>query len=171
MAARVSVVTKSGGTNQLHGNVFELVRNNAFAANNFYSNATSLNLGADGKAQVPALRYNNFPGETLGGPVYIPKIYNGKNKTFFFFSQEFRRATSLTPAAPPPCRIPLNSTVSFPVPVCVAIQRQRLPHLLTSTHDFRNIDPVAKSYIKDIFSKLPLNPVSNHRALALPQRL
>jgi hypothetical protein len=66
------------------------VRNNAFAANNFLNNAGRVNLGSDGTARVPALRYNDF-GYTVGGPVWIPKVYNGKNKTFFFFSQEFRR--------------------------------------------------------------------------------
>src|SRR4029078_12663048 len=85
----ISVVTKSG-TNEFHGNVFEFVRNDAFAANNFLNNANRLNLGSDGKAVVPPLRYNNF-GWTIGGPILIPRIYNGKNKTFFFFSQEFRR--------------------------------------------------------------------------------
>ena len=153
-AGQISVITKSG-TNQIHGDVFEFVRNNDFAANNFYNNATSLNLGANGKAQVPALHYNNF-GETLGGPVYIPKIYNGKNKTFFFFSQEFRRViTYASGTATLPTSSEINGT--FPVPVCV--QYSGSACTLTST-TVANIDPVAKEYIKDIFSKLPLSPTT-----------
>jgi hypothetical protein len=151
---QVSVVTKSG-TNHIHGNVFEFVRNNAFAANNFYNNAIRLNLGADGKARVPVLRYNNF-GETLGGPVYIPKIYNGKNKTFFFFSQEFRRyITYANGTAILPTTNELNGI--FPVPVCV--QYSGGTCALTSD-TITKIDPVAKAYIKDIYSKLPLSASS-----------
>jgi hypothetical protein len=153
-AGQVSVVTKSG-TNQIHGDVFEFVRNNDFAANNFYNNATSLNLGTNGKAQVPALRYNNF-GETLGGPIYIPKIYNGRNKTFFFFSEEFRRVITYASGT---ATLPTSSEINgiFPVPVCV--QYSGSTCALTST-TIANIDPVAKAYIKDIFSRLPLNPTS-----------
>src|SRR5580700_3509726 len=88
--AMIQVVTKSG-TSQLHGDLYEFVRSNDFAANNFYNNATLQNLGANGKAEVPPLHYNDF-GWTLGGPLFIPKVYNkDKNKTFFFFSEEFRR--------------------------------------------------------------------------------
>jgi Carboxypeptidase regulatory-like domain/TonB-dependent Receptor Plug Domain len=153
-AGQVSVVTKSG-TNEFHGDVFEFVRNNDFAANNFYNNATSLNLGANGKAQVPALRYNNF-GETLGGPLYIPKVYNGKNKTFFFFSQEFRRyITYASGTAVLPTTSELNGV--FPVPVCVQYSVNTCTQTSTT---ITNIDPVAKEYIKDIFSKLPLNSAS-----------
>ncbi len=91
----ISVVTKSG-TSQFHGDAYEFVRNNDFAANNFLNNANRLNLGANGTAQVPALHYNNF-GWTLGGPIYIPRVYGkDKNKTFFFFSQEFRRVITYT---------------------------------------------------------------------------
>src|SRR5579871_3577790 len=78
----ISVITKSG-TNVFHGDAYEFVRNNDFAANNFLNNANSLNLGTDGKARVPALHYNNF-GWTLGGPVLIPHVYGkDRNKTFF----------------------------------------------------------------------------------------
>ncbi len=75
-----SVVLKSG-TNQFHGNVYEYVRNSVFNARNPFTS-----IGSDGKI-IPQdqLRYNNFGG-TLGGPVVIPHLYNGRNKTFFFFS-------------------------------------------------------------------------------------
>jgi Carboxypeptidase regulatory-like domain len=153
--AQISVVTKSG-TNEFHGDVFEFVRNNAFAANNFYNNATSQNLGPDGKANVPALHYNNF-GETLGGPVYIPKVYNGKNKTFFFFSQEFRRVITYANGT---ATLPTSGEINgvFPHAICVQYTGSTCAQTATS---IPNIDPVAKSYINDIFSKLPLNSGSN----------
>jgi hypothetical protein len=75
-----NVVLKSG-TNGFHGNVYEFLRNDATNARNpFTSIDASGNLIKDRQ-----LRFNNFGG-TFGGPVWIPKIYNGRNRTFFFFS-------------------------------------------------------------------------------------
>ena len=74
----VQVETKSG-TNTFHGNAYEFVRNDAFNARNYFEQT------------VPSYKKNDF-GYTLGGPVYIPGVYNkSKEKTFFFWSQEWRR--------------------------------------------------------------------------------
>ena len=83
--AIISASLKSG-TNDLRGSAWEFVRNEKFDANNFFSNAN----------RVPRQPFKqNQYGLTLGGPVYVPKIYNGKNKTFFFFDYEAtRRRTS-----------------------------------------------------------------------------
>jgi len=70
----VTFVSKSG-TNQYHGNAFDFIRNNAFDARGFFNLTT------------PVYRQHDFGG-TVGGPVRIPKLYNGKNKTFFFASYE-----------------------------------------------------------------------------------
>lgn len=76
--AIINVVTKSGGQN-FHGSLFEFLRNNSLDASDPF-------LGAPGK-----LRYNDY-GFTVGGPVWIPKIYNtDKKRDFFFFSTEFSR--------------------------------------------------------------------------------
>jgi hypothetical protein len=81
--AVVDVVSKSG-TNEVHGSVFEFLRNSAMDARNFFN--------AKGTS-FPPFRYNQF-GFSLGGPVWLPKIYNGKNKTFFFVDYEgYRRNT------------------------------------------------------------------------------
>jgi hypothetical protein len=97
---QISVITKSG-TKEFHGDAYEFIRNSAFAANNFFANATLQNLGPDGKSNVAPLHLNNF-GWTLGGPVVIPGIYNAakrdKHQTFFFFSEEFRRMITYTTA-------------------------------------------------------------------------
>lgn len=78
-----NVVLKSG-TNALHGDLYEYVRNDATNARNPFTSIDSLgNIIKDRQ-----LRFNNFGG-TLGGPVYLPHIYNGKNRTFFFFSGDF----------------------------------------------------------------------------------
>jgi len=150
--AQISVVTKSG-TNTFHGDAFEFVRNSDFAANNFFNNATSLNLGTNGKSQVAPLHYNNF-GWTLGGPVFIPGVYNThKDKTFFFVSEEFRRViTYASGTAVLPTSGMLNGT--FPTPVCVSYTGSTCNQTATQIN---NIDPVARQYIKDIYSRLPLN--------------
>jgi Carboxypeptidase regulatory-like domain len=72
--AVVNVVTKSG-TNQLHGGIFEFVRNDIFNARNWQS------------ASRDHVKRNQFGG-TIGGPVKIPKLYDGTNKTFFFFGYQ-----------------------------------------------------------------------------------
>ena len=84
-AAGVMTFVSKSGTNSFHGSAYEFLRNNDFDANNFFNNA----------ARIPNSIYkqNDF-GATVGGPVWIPKIYNGKDKTFFFFSYEgFRNRT------------------------------------------------------------------------------
>jgi hypothetical protein len=70
------------GTNQYHGSGYDYFVNEALNAGNPYS----VNAAGGGKVR-PRNRRNDFGG-TLGGPVYIPKIYNGRNKTFFFFNYE-----------------------------------------------------------------------------------
>jgi hypothetical protein len=147
---QINVVTKSG-TSQFHGNAYEFVRNDAFAANNFLNNATRANLGSDGKAKVPPLRYNNF-GYTIGGPVYIPHLYNtAKNKTFFFFSEEFRRVITYgATQAIVPTTAELQG--NFPSPVCTNFAGGACQ---TTATQITNISPVAAAYIKDIFSKIP----------------
>ncbi len=89
-------VAKSG-TNSLHGSAYEFIRNTDFDANDWFSNRA-------GKARQ-IYKQNDF-GFTVGGPVYIPKVYHGRNKTFFFFSYEgFRNrngATNATATVPTP---------------------------------------------------------------------
>jgi hypothetical protein len=74
----VEVETKSG-TSQFHGDVYEFVRNQAFNARNYF------------ESSVPPYHKNDF-GYTFGGPIFIPNHYNtSKQKTFFFWSQEWRK--------------------------------------------------------------------------------
>ncbi len=81
----VEVETKSG-TKDFHGNAYEFVRNDAFNAQNYFNDPSH-----GGTGIVPAYKKNDF-GYTFGGPVYIPKVYNqDKQKTFFFWSEEWRR--------------------------------------------------------------------------------
>lgn len=76
--ANVSIVIKSG-TRDLHGSAYEYLRNDKFDANDYFAN-----LNNTGK--VP-YRQNQY-GVAVGGPVIIPKIYHGRDKTFWFFNWE-----------------------------------------------------------------------------------
>lgn len=81
--------TTRSGTNDWHGSVFDYFRNDKLDANNWFNNANGL--------PKQATRQNDFGG-TLGGPLSIPKLYDGKDKTFFFFSYEGMRLRSPQPA-------------------------------------------------------------------------
>ncbi len=81
----VSVVSKSG-TNQLHGTAYDYVRNTDFDANDFFLNE---------QGQPRGVLNRNQYGLTIGGPIVIPHIVNGRNKLFFFFSYQGQRQTQL----------------------------------------------------------------------------
>jgi hypothetical protein len=94
----VTLVTKSG-ENEFHGSLYDFARNDRFNANSFFNNRRGRNARGDLNAPTPRLRYHNF-GFTLSGPVTLPRfgeggpaVWSGKNKTFFFFSEEQRRIT------------------------------------------------------------------------------
>jgi hypothetical protein len=75
--AVVNVATRSG-TNEFHGEAFDYIRNNDVDARNYFN-----------PSPVPMSTFKrNNPGADLGGPVWIPHLYNGKDKTFFFASYE-----------------------------------------------------------------------------------
>ena len=76
-AGFTNVVTKSG-KGQLHGSAFEFVRNAAFDARNFFDHVNPLD-----PRRIPPFVRNEF-GATIGGPVTLPGIYDGRGKTFFF---------------------------------------------------------------------------------------
>ena len=80
--AAVLNITMKSGTNQFHGSVYDYFVNEDLNAGYPYSIST----GSGGKLR-PRNRRNDFGG-TIGGPVWIPKLYNGHNKTFFFFNLE-----------------------------------------------------------------------------------
>ncbi|MBV9505701.1 MAG: TonB-dependent receptor [Acidobacteriia bacterium] len=74
-------ITMKSGSNQFHGSAYEYFANEALNAGvPFTSNGNGGHLR-------PAVRRNDY-GFTFGGPVWIPKVYNGRDKTFFFFSWE-----------------------------------------------------------------------------------
>ncbi len=98
------------GTRAFHGSAYEYFRNDAMDANNYFANLNG--------SQKPELRYNIF-GFNVGGPVFIPKLYNtDKSKTFFFVNQEWRKIVQgnqvFAPAIPQSER---NGQFSSPITV------------------------------------------------------
>src|SRR5207302_6917305 len=98
MGVHINMVTKSG-TNQYHGAAVEFLRNQVLDARNFFTLPTP----ANPTAAKPPLRQNQF-GVEFDGPIRIPKLYNGKDKTFFMASYEgyrlVQQATSLSTEMP-----------------------------------------------------------------------
>ncbi|WP_263360151.1 TonB-dependent receptor [Acidicapsa ligni] len=88
----VLISTKSG-TDKLHGNGYGFLRNEMFNARNYFDQPNTEPAGYQGKPvyRTPLYRRLDFGG-TIGGPLFIPHIYDrDKSKTFFFFSEEIRR--------------------------------------------------------------------------------
>jgi len=147
-AGEITVITRSG-TSQFHGSAYDFFRNDILNANNFFANRANI--------ARPELRWNDF-GFTLGGPVYIPGLYNkDRNKTFFFYSQEWRRIityNTFTSGQLPTAGM-LQGT--FPAAVCTAFDASG--NCTNQTTQINTIDPTAQAYIKDIYSKIP--PINN----------
>lgn len=89
-ASFTNVITKSG-TSQAHGDFFEFLRNSSLDARNFFDQSSAINRG-----RLPRFERNQF-GFTIGGPVIFPKVYNGRNRTYFFGQyQGFRQILGTT---------------------------------------------------------------------------
>jgi hypothetical protein len=172
---QIVVATKSG-TNQIHGTAYEFNRNNYFNANTFENRQTIAEggyiSGPSGNG-TPIERYNDF-GFTVGGPLEIPKIYHpAKDKTYFFWSEEWRKAS--TPGSteiPVPTNAELGGVFSpaqivgantTPVPVapagCVTTAG-------TGSDETWTINPTcysqnAAAYLKTIIAPFPANSGTN----------
>jgi hypothetical protein len=114
-AAQINVVSK-GGTNKLHGTVFESDRNNAFdakpftTANSYITNTASSN---------PVLKLNQF-GFVANGPVFIPKLYDGRNRSFWMANYEgwrMNNGTQLQETMPNPNVLTGNFSAETYAPV------------------------------------------------------
>ena len=165
-SGQINVVTRSGA-NAFHGGAYEFFRNNVFNANDYFNKITSP------FTPRPVLRYNDF-GFTLGGPVILPHLYNGRDKTFFFYSEEFRRvvnyavATALVPTAAERTGDFTNSYLTTaangttyngnlgPVGVCGSFNVATGACLGYTTNLTGQISPAAAAYIKDVYGKVPL---------------
>src|SRR5215472_658481 len=132
----VNVVTRSGA-NAFHGSAYEFFRNDVMAANNFFNNRSAI--------ARPPLRWNDF-GFTLGGPV-------AKNKTFFFYSQEWRRVITYHTFISG--QLPTQAEIGGTLPISVCTSYDASGNCATTGTKITNVNPVAAAYLKDIFAKLP----------------
>ena len=99
----ISVVTKSG-TNRFHGSAFDFARNDAFNANSFFNNYSGL--------PRDVLKRQQFGG-TLGGPISIPRVIEGKDKAFFFVSYQGQRQNQAVSNTQVPTFTPAELTGDF----------------------------------------------------------
>ena len=153
--AVINMVTKSG-TNQFHGVLFNFLRNDKLNTRNFFAR------GKD------PLRRNQFGG-TVGGPILIPKLYNGKDKSFFFFAYEGTRqvlgATSSSTIVPTALERQGNfsgssirgTPISVAPPETVTSQAPQGVPFPNATIPASRLDPVAQRFAS-VFMPLPNSP-------------
>ena len=109
-AGFTNIITRSGASG-FHGSFFEFVRNSAFDARNYFDHATPAYPG-----RIPPFRRNEF-GFTNGGPVFIPHVYDGRKRTFYFTQyQGFRQVLGTTQVMPVPTATERagQDTVTYP---------------------------------------------------------
>ncbi|ABF41137.1 TonB-dependent receptor [Candidatus Koribacter versatilis Ellin345] len=141
---QVNVITRSG-TSAFHGSAYEFFRNDVLNANNFFNNRADV--------ERPAMRWNDF-GFTIGGPIYIPGHYNTeKNKTFFFYSQEWRKIITYNTFTSGVLPTSANLGGDFGSTICVALNPDGTCAALGN--HVSTISPTAQAYINDIYSKFP----------------
>jgi hypothetical protein len=155
-AGMINVITKSG-TAKFHGSAYEFFRNDVLSANTYFNNARRI--------ARPPLRYNNF-GYTIGGPVpFLGTRKSDRNKTFFFWSHEFRRVlTYATFNALAPTE-DLKQGI-FTAPVCTQFTGNTCEATATR---ITNINPVARAYLQSVWSRIPAGDPTTYN-LFTPQR-
>jgi outer membrane receptor protein involved in Fe transport len=179
-SGQVNVITKSG-TTDFHGTAYEFIRNDLFNANSVLNKQPTTPSGATKPTSARSkLRYNDF-GYTFGGPVWIPHIYNGRErKTFFFFSQELRRVVLYNPITLSGVPTLVERTGTFTSPVCSS-QNTYLPGdpattsanlgkcKTTGSTKIPITSPMAQAYLKDIFANVG-EPDPTGTLVLAPQR-
>ncbi len=152
---QVLVATKSG-TSEFHGSAYEFVRNDYFNANDFFSNSTGTPRAIE--------RYNNF-GFTVGGPLFVPKLYSKtRSKTFFFWSEEWRKTSTpnaFSAVAPTATELSgvVPGTITGPAaPGCATFNAGTN----TTTINPACYSANAKVYLTNIFDKFAANSGSNY---------
>jgi hypothetical protein len=143
----MNFVMKSG-TNQIHGSVFGALRNEALNANTFVNNSQGLPRAQD--------RRQNY-AFSFGGPVYVPKVYNGKNRSFFYVAYErFRQRNLALGGAPKTGPIPdfydgnFSRLLGPVIPQKDALGRDVLRGAIFDPATFRRLD--SGRWVGDMFS-------------------
>lgn len=167
---QVLVQIKSG-TSHFHGDVYEFNRNTIFNANNYFNKQTT-----PATPRAPE-HYNDF-GFTIGGPAYIPKVFNtAKKKLFFFWSEEWRKTSTpqtstLTP--PPPAELtgtftgtPQSAGIPSSTPAsCYNYDTSTNTTTISQSCFSQN----AKVYIATLYSKFAPNSANGKYTASYSQR-
>jgi hypothetical protein len=128
---QISLETRAG-TNEWHGSAFDYLRNTVFDANNWFNDHSTP------PTQKPAERQNDFGG-TLGSALEIPRVYSGRNRTFYFFSYEGLRLSQPQPATV--LYVPSNQLrEQAPAVLQGALNAYPLPNCTTTTNS-ECVDP------------------------------
>ncbi|MDZ4799618.1 MAG: TonB-dependent receptor [Bryobacteraceae bacterium] len=165
MQAGVFNFIMKSGANDLHGSGYGALRNEAFNANSFVNNFRGVGRPMD--------RKQNFAG-SFGGPVVLPKIYNGKNKTFFYITYErYRERTGGFGA--PSRTVPLpefydgdfSRLLGAAIPQLDALDRQVLKGAIYDPNSFRQL-PNSTRWVGEMF---PGNVVPKSRFSEVSKRV
>ncbi len=157
---QVLVATKAG-TSQFHGDAYEFVRNTALDSNEWFNKRAQ---AENGEPNKNAVNHHNVYGYTIGGPVFIPKAYNtDKKKTFFFWSEEWRKQST-------PGGDSMPAATQAMLAGQVAGKFTNAPAGCTSydaSTDTTTISPSCYSqnsqvYLTNVFSKFPANDGANY---------
>jgi hypothetical protein len=147
---QILVATRSG-TSSFHGAAYEFDRNTAFNANSYFNKQSGL---------PRAVQHYNDYGFAIGGPLYIPKVYNtAKNKTFFFWSEEWRKNSNpVTASVTPPSTAELNGVfagdITNTAPAGCATYD---PISKTTTLNPACYSKNSKVYLTNLYDKFPAN--------------
>ncbi|MEP7338390.1 MAG: TonB-dependent receptor, partial [Acidobacteriota bacterium] len=156
-------VNLRSGTNALHGTVYEFMRREPLDATDFRLNARN---------QPKALHYLDQYGFQFAGPIYVPKIYNGKDKSFFMFNYEGYREG-----------VPQPLTLSVPAPEFVNGDFSKLvdaagkpiiiydPLTTRANPNFDPSKPVSTTNLKEIRDPFPGNIIPTNRLNPIAQKL
>lgn len=170
-SAQVLLVSKAGGSS-FHGDAYYFYRTPALNATPF------LNLIANPQQPKPPMQYGDF-GYSIGGPIFIPKLYpRDRSKTTFFLAQEFRRITNYPAANIGSYPYLAQANGYFANPVCLAttnsVCTKRATQVVNSPYPGFNfqvasINAVSKEYLEDIID--PALAIAQPNSLNTPQTL
>ena len=157
---QIVVATKSG-TSTFHGDVYEFVRNTALDANDYFNKRNQI---ANDEPNERPVNHHNVYGFTIGGPVFIPKLYNvDRKKTFFFWSEDWHKLSTPGSASMPAVTQDMLSGV-------VDGNFTNAPEGCATYNESTNkttISPACYSlnsqvYLDNVFTKYPANDGANY---------
>ena len=148
-AVSIKFVTR-GGTNDFHGSLYEYHRNPALNSNYWFNNRDRAADPNTGKAPRDRVLFNQYGGR-VGGPIYIPKLFNGRNRAFFFVNyEEFRQPSQVSRQRT--ILNPLTQTGVFQYNSGGTVRQVNLLTLAAANNQTATIDPTIGKLLADIRS-------------------